>query len=80
MPAPAAAPFPLPAGTPLHGEVISWTCSGVAVTHPALLAALKDAGLDESVARPRPKHAFTAPAGSCATAASSARWPRTRPP
>ena len=55
-----AAPFPLAAGTPLHGEVISWTCSGVAVTHPALLAALRDAGLDESVARDlAPKHAFT---------------------
>ena len=60
MPAPAAAPFPPPAGTPLHGEVISWTCSGVAVTHPALLAALREAGLDESVARElAPKHAFT---------------------
>ena len=32
----------------------------MAVTHPALLAALKDAGLDESVARElAPKHAFT---------------------
>jgi hypothetical protein len=60
MPAPAAAPFPLPAGTTLLGEVISWTCSGVAVTHPALLAALRDAGLDESVARElAPRHAFT---------------------
>ncbi|MDB5313932.1 MAG: hypothetical protein JWO38_8134 [Gemmataceae bacterium] len=52
---------PVPAvGTRLLGEVISWTCSGVTVTHPALVAALRDAGLDESVARElAPKHAFT---------------------
>ena len=44
--APAAAPLPvyLPAGTRLLGEVISWTCSGVAVTHAALVDALTDAG------------------------------------
>ena len=60
MPAPAAAPFPLPIGTTLLGEVIAWTCSGVTVTHPALLAALRDARLDERVARElAPKHAFT---------------------
>ena len=60
MPAPAAAPFPVAAGTRLLGEVISWTCSGVAVTHPALLTALRDAGLDEAVARElAPRHAFT---------------------
>lgn len=60
MSATAAAPFPVSAGTRLLGEVISWTCSGVTVTHPALLAALKDAGLDEGVARElAPKHAFT---------------------
>jgi hypothetical protein len=60
MPATAAAPFPLPVGTTLLGEVIAWTCSGVTVTHPTLLAALKDAGLDEGVARElAPKHAFT---------------------
>ena len=60
MPAAAAAPFPLPVGTTLLGEVISWTCSGVAVTHPALLAAPRDAGLDEGVARElAPRHAFT---------------------
>jgi hypothetical protein len=56
----AAVPFPVAAGTRLLGEVISWTCSGVAVTHPALLAALVDAGLDPGVARElAPKHAFT---------------------
>ena len=54
------APFPVATGTQLLGEVISWTCSGVAVTHAALLAALKDAGLDEGVARElAPRHAFT---------------------
>jgi hypothetical protein len=60
MPATAAASFPLAAGTRLLGEVIAWTCSGVAVRHAALVAALKDAGLDEGVARElAPKHAFT---------------------
>lgn len=60
MTATAAAPFPLSAGTRLLGEVIAWTCSGVAVTHTALLTALRDAGLDESVARElAPKHAFS---------------------
>ena len=60
MPATAAVPFPVAAGTRLLGEVISWTCSGVSVTHPALLTALRDAGLDEHVARElAPKHAFT---------------------
>jgi hypothetical protein len=60
MAATAAVPFPVAAGTRLLGEVISWTCSGVTVTYAALVAALKDAGLDESVARElAPKHAFT---------------------
>ncbi|OWK34101.1 DUF6744 family protein [Fimbriiglobus ruber] len=54
------APFPVAAGARLLGEVIAWTCSGVAVTHPALVAALRDAGLDDGVARElAPKHAFT---------------------
>ena len=44
------APFPVASGTQLLGEVISWTCAGVTVTHAALMAALKDAGLDENVA------------------------------
>lgn len=56
----AAVPFPVAAGTRLLGEVISWTCSGVSVTHAALVAALEDAGLDPAVARElAPKHAFT---------------------
>ena len=54
------APFAIAAGTQLLGEVISWTCAGVTVTHAALVAALKDAGLDENVARElAPRHAFT---------------------
>jgi hypothetical protein len=54
------APFPAASGTQLLGEVISWTCLGVTVTHAALLTALKDAGLDENVARElAPRHAFT---------------------
>ena len=53
-------PAPMTAGTQLLGEVISWTCAGVAVTHAALVAALKDAGLDANVARElAPRHAFT---------------------
>jgi hypothetical protein len=60
VPPTTALPFPVAAGTRLLGEVISWTCSGVTVTHPALLAALRDAGLDENVARElAAKHAFT---------------------
>jgi len=56
----AAVPFPVVAGTPLLGEVISWACTGLSVTHPALVAALADAGLDPGVARElAPKHAFT---------------------
>ena len=54
------APVPVLPGTQLLGEVISWTCSGVTVNHAALFAALKDAGLDENVARElAPRHAFT---------------------
>jgi hypothetical protein len=42
------------------GEVISWTCGGVAVRHADLVAALRDASLDENVARElAPRHAFT---------------------
>jgi hypothetical protein len=53
-------PVPLSPGTQLLGEVISWTCTGIAVTHAALVSALKDAGLDENVARElAPRHAFT---------------------
>lgn len=52
--------LPVPAGTPLLGEVLTWTCAGATVRHPDLVAALRDAGLDESVARElAPRHAFT---------------------
>jgi hypothetical protein len=57
---PTPLPFPVASGTPLLGEVISWTCSGVTVTHPVLVDALTAAGLDPGVARElAPKHAFT---------------------
>ena len=54
------APFSVASGTQLLGEVISWTCSGVTVTHAALMTALNEADLDANVARePAPRHAFT---------------------
>jgi hypothetical protein len=47
-------------GARLLGEVISWTCPAVAVCHADLIAALRDAGLDETAARQLlPRHAFT---------------------
>lgn len=47
-------------GTRLLGEVITWTCGGIKVKHLDLVNALKDAGLDEGVARElAPRHAFT---------------------
>jgi hypothetical protein len=47
-------------GTRLLGEVITWTCSGVAIRHVDLVVALRAAGLDEAVARElAPRHAFT---------------------
>lgn len=60
MPPVPAAPYAVAAHTKLLGEVISWTCSGVAVTHPALVDALTAADLDPAVARElAPRHAFT---------------------
>ena len=59
MTRPAGA-FPVAAGTALLGEVITWTCSGVAVRHLDLVEALATCGLDPSVARElAPRHAFT---------------------
>jgi hypothetical protein len=53
-------PLLLGTGARLLGEVISWTCSGVAVTHAALVGALQTARLDAGVARElAPRHAFT---------------------
>jgi hypothetical protein len=47
-------------GTRLLGEVISWACPGVSITHPALVAALGATGLDAGVARElAPRHAFS---------------------
>ena len=47
-------------GTRLLGEVITWTCGGIKVRHLDLVNALRDAGLDEGVARElAPRHAFT---------------------
>lgn len=53
--------FPaLTPGTRLLGEVISWTCPAVTVKHVAVIEALRDAALDESVARElAPRHAFS---------------------
>ena len=54
-----AFPAALPS-TPLLGEIVTWTCSGVTVRHTDLVAALREAGLDEAVARElAPRHAFT---------------------
>src|SRR5262245_48235507 len=53
-------PFALAEGTRLHGEILTWACSGVTVKHRDLVAALRDAELDEGVARElAPRHAFS---------------------
>jgi hypothetical protein len=47
------------AGGKLLGEVITWNCTGVLIRHRDLIDALRDAGLDETVARElAPRHAF----------------------
>ena len=52
--------LPLEPGTALLGEVITWACPGIRVRHLDLVNALRDAGLEESVARElAPRHAFT---------------------
>src|SRR5262245_35713538 len=56
---PANGRWPITAGTRLLGEIIAWTCTRVAVRHLDLIDALREAGLDESVARElAPRHAF----------------------
>src|SRR5262249_50350546 len=51
--------FPVSAGTALLGEIITWTCSGGSIKHLDLVTALRDSGLDESVAPElAPRHAF----------------------
>src|SRR4051812_38369879 len=53
-------PFAVTPGMKLLGEIITWTCNGVAVKHADLINALRDAGLDDGVARElAPRHAFT---------------------
>jgi hypothetical protein len=48
------------AGVKLLGEVITWSCNGVTIRHLDLITALRDADLDESVARElAPRHAFS---------------------
>ena len=57
-PALPAAPA-VPVGTPLLGEVITWSCSGSAPRHADLVSALEASGLDPGVARSlAPRHAF----------------------
>lgn len=52
--------LPIPVGAALLGEIICWTCPGQTVRHLDLIHALRDAGLDEGVARElAPRHAFT---------------------
>src|SRR4029450_5819515 len=47
-------------GMKLLGEILTWTCNGVAVKHADLINALKEAELDEGGARElAPRHAFS---------------------
>src|SRR4051812_33126650 len=47
-------------GTKLLGEIITWSCTGVSIKHTDLIEALREAGLEEGVARElAPRHAFT---------------------
>lgn len=52
--------FTFEPGMKLLGEIITWACSGVAIRHLDLIHALRDAGLEEGVARElAPRHAFS---------------------
>ena len=52
--------FPIAPGSTLLGEIITWTCSGATVRYSDVIAALRDADLNESVARElAPRPAFT---------------------
>ena len=52
-------PFTAYPGRELLGEIITWNCSGITVKHLDVVEALRDSGLDESVARElAPRHAF----------------------
>jgi hypothetical protein len=47
-------------GQTMLGEILTWSCSGAGIRHLDLVRALRDCGLDESVARElAPRHAFT---------------------
>ena len=47
-------------GTKLLGEILTWSCSGVRIRLTDLVEALRDADLDETVARElAPRHAFS---------------------
>src|SRR5438270_3650014 len=51
--------FAAPPGTRLLGDIITWSCAKVSIRHIDLITALRDSGLDESVARElAPRHAF----------------------
>jgi hypothetical protein len=53
-------PFLVTPGTALLGEIITWSCSGVTIKYTDLIEALREADLDESVARElAPRHAFS---------------------
>jgi hypothetical protein len=51
--------FTAPPDTKLLGEIITWSCAKISIRHIDLIQALRDSGLDESVARElAPRHAF----------------------
>lgn len=51
--------FTAPPETKLLGEIITWSCAKIRICHLDLIVALRDSGLDESVARElAPRHAF----------------------
>jgi hypothetical protein len=53
-------PFAVTPDTLLLGEIITWSCSGVSIRLTDLVEALRDAGLDDGVARElAPRHAFS---------------------
>lgn len=53
-------PFAVTSGQKLLGEIITWNCGGITVGHLDLVEALREADLDESVARElAPRHAFS---------------------
>ena len=59
-PANGNGPFTAAPGTKLLGEILTWSCSGVKIKLTDLVEALRDAGLDEGVARElAPRHAFS---------------------